>query len=200
MFGGIATLCPECSHQWTLSPVVSISWPCPRCGGSRCTQADQNVCKCSHTYAQHNTTARLKPSRAAFGIHIGELDKLDELLATEPEPPPKLGDCTACSCECFELDPPLLSATQFLRALDCASPRGSGGRQVKAVQMADGTLCISNSERSVSLRAESEDRVVVEARPASDAVPRILTMGQDSVGHTVIAIRRALRTEPSEQV
>ena len=59
VLGGVATVCPECSYQWTISPAVSISWPCPKCGGSRCAQTESNLCVCGHVYGEHNTFAKV---------------------------------------------------------------------------------------------------------------------------------------------
>jgi hypothetical protein len=199
MLGGIATICPECSYRWTISPAVAISWPCPKCGGSRYSQAFTNLCACGHTYGEHKTFARTIPSCAAFGLSLDELHEAAELLAAEPQPAPPIGDCTLCSCQLFELKPPRLAPTEFLCAVHFASTRGAGGREVQATAMPDGTLQLCRGQRSVSLRAESAERVVVEARPASDAVPQTFTMGHDSVGAAVIAVRQALHANRTQE-
>ena len=153
-------------------------------------QTAGNVCVCGHVYGEHHTFAKVPPSRAAFGVRISELDMLADLLAIEPAPPPKLGDCTACGCERFELKPPVLSAAEFLRAIYLASTRGAGGREVQARELPDGSLHISKGDRSVSLQAQPRAMRRHNGRSrGTGALPRIVSMDGASVGATVIALR-----------
>ena len=114
---------------------------------------------------------------------------LADLLAIEPAPPPKLGDCSACGCERFELKPPVLTAAEFLRAVYLACTRGAGGREVQARELPDGSLHISQGDRSVSLEARSGECIAIAAHPVEGALPRIVSMDGASVGATVIALR-----------
>jgi hypothetical protein len=193
MFGGVATICPECCYQWTLSPVVSISWFCPKCGGARDNDTFRNLCVCGHAYAQHHTMQEVKPSRAAFGMSIAELDKVDEILATEPEPPPEIGECNVCICRRFDLDPPKLPAKCFLNEVDRTARRGAAGRETKVTKVAEGTLDFSKGARSVRLSLQPDDSILMEEFDGERPTPRVLSMGRDTVGMTAIAIHESLR-------
>jgi len=193
MIGGLATICPECSYRWTLSPMVSISWYCPECGSGRSGEACLNLCVCGHVYERHHTKQNVKPSRAAFGISVNEFDKLDGVLATKPEPAPKIGRCTACPCKCFKLDPPRLSTTKFLHKVFVAADQGARGRETKVTKIADGIICLSKGTRSIRLSIHSDDSILMEALDVEQPKLRIVRMGRDTIGKTVIAIHKILR-------
>lgn len=191
MFGGLATICPECSSQWTLSPAVSISWFCPRCGGASDEKTVRNPCQCGHIYGEHDVRREVKPSRAAFGISAAELNKVEEILAIKPEPPPRLGHCKACNCRHYELEPPLISAAQFLDAVDAAARHGARGRGMNVTKMDDGALRFANGKRSVSLHIETGDSIVMDFGTDNPSA-REFVMGRDTVGGTIIAIHDVL--------
>ncbi len=190
VLGGVATICPECSYEWTISPAVSISWPCPKCGGSRCVQTDGNPCVCGHVYGEHHTFEKVPPSRTAFGVRITELDMLADLLATEPAPPPKLGDCTACNCERFELKPPTLSAAG-VSASDLSSIHSRSRRERGAGARAARRLTPHIQGRSLRLAAGAAGgmrRHTLTIRRTARC-RACLPMDGASVGATVIALR-----------
>jgi hypothetical protein len=173
--------------------MVSVSWFCPECGGSCNDATFKNLCVCGHVYEHHHTTQDVKPSRGAFGMSLDEMDKLDEVLATKPEPMPKIGYCTACTCPRFKLDPPLLPAKVFLHEVDIAAQRGFRGRETKVTKEADETRCFIKGERSVRLCIQSEDSLLMEALDVDKPKPKIIRMGRDTIGKTVIAIHTILR-------
>lgn len=190
MFGGVLTVCPACSNQWTLSPAVSVSWFCPKCGGARDTEASSAPCQCGHPYSEHHTSQQVPPSRAAFGISLNETDKLDEILAAEPVVQ-QIGECHRCACRCFHLNPPHLSPKLFLQHVGRQANRSVRSRNVVVTDLDGSTLSLTRGSRSICLRIESDERVVLD--PSTRAQRKqAFTMGRATVGQCVIAIMRAL--------
>jgi hypothetical protein len=192
MFGGAAIVCPECSNQWTLSPAVSRSWYCPKCGGARSAEAAAYFCRCGHPYGDHHTAQDVKASRGAFGLSLAELGQLDAILVTEPEPDPQIGKCRRCDCQLFRLEPPHFSAAEFLALVWRQANNGSGGRNIERSKNNDATLTFSEGSRWVRLRATSEE-VVTLLTPGGRRVKGTFTMGHSTVGECVIAVISALR-------
>lgn len=191
MLGGVATLCPECSNQWTLSPAVAASWACPRCGGARDEDAMNKVCDCTHLYSQHHTTQNVPPSLAAFGITLDEIDKLDSILATKPEPAPRIGKCQACHCKCFGLRPAHLDATQFLERVKLQANRSVRGRDIIITTLDDTVVSFTRGSKAVRIRITANDLIVLEelSRPRYQ---RKFKMGRSTVAMCVIAVMKAL--------
>ena len=186
--GGVAVICPECSNQWTLSIAVAISWFCPRCGGARTGGTFQHFCACGHRYNQHETHQKVKPSRNAFGIH--NIGRLARILGSDPKAAPKLGRCSACNCDRYQLDPPPLTPNEFLNEIQNAAQRGAGGRDIAVSAVGDGALEFRSARSSVRLRVQPGGTIRIGRS-------RVLKMASDGVGATVIAIREALRLHRS---
>lgn len=190
MFGGVLTVCPACSNQWTLSPGVSVSWACPRCGGARDTEAGSAPCLCGHPYSEHHTSQQVPPSRSAFSITINETDKLDEILAAEPAMQ-QIGECRLCACSCFKLDPSRLSAALFLQRVGRQANRSARSRDVVVTEPDSSTLSLTRGSRSICLRIESDERVVLDASGRARR-KQVFAMGHATVGQCVMAIMKAL--------
>ena len=193
VLGGVSTVCPECSNQWTLSPAVARSWYCPKCGGARDGEASAKLCQCGHTYGEHHTTEVTKPSRAAFGISLEEMNQLDRILTIEPGPAPLLRGCALCDCSRFRLDPPHLSPKEFVQIVKRHLNRGVHELTMVVTEIDDSTVSFARGSRTIRLRSESGGLVVLE--PLDNGGPtRTFVMGRATVGECSIAITEALRS------
>lgn len=112
MIGGLSTICGICSYRWVLSPAVSRSWHCPKCGGKWGDNAAEYPCTCGHRYGDHHNKRGIPPSRVAFAFTIGEAHRLDDVLSTEPEPTPEIGTCKRCPCELYRYAGPNLHSAE----------------------------------------------------------------------------------------
>ena len=193
MLGGVSVVCSECSNQWTVSPAVSRSWFCPECGGTRDVDASAKFCQCGHVYGKHRTAEGMNPSRAAFGISVDELDQLERILNTEPEPEPFLGGCALCDCSCFRLVPPHLSPKEFLRTVKLHLDRGMNQGKMVATVLDDSTLLFARGSRTIRLRIRSGTDGVVDFEALETGEPtRTFVMGRATVGECCIAIAQTL--------
>ncbi len=192
MLGGVLTLCPDCSNQWTLSPAVSASWFCPKCGGATDDNASNMACNCTHLYSQHHTAQNVPPSRAAFAITLNEIDKLDSILATKPEPAPRIGKCEVCDCTRFRLRPPHLDATQFLERVKLQANRSARSRNIIVTTLDDSVVLLTLGSHVVKIRLKSNNLIVLEELNSS-AAQREFKMGRSTVGKCVLAVLKALR-------
>lgn len=126
-------------------------------------------------------------------MSIKELDKLDAILATKPEPRPTIGECDISECRTFDLKPTQLPAKRFLNEVDRAVRRGAAGREMKIPQVADGAFDFSKSGRSVRVSVQPDDSILMEELDGESPTPRILSVGRDTAGTAVIAIHDSLR-------
>ncbi len=174
--------------------MVSISWPCPECGGSRDGAADALPCKCEHPYSRHLTSQTVKPSKAAFGMALSEIHLLESVLDAEPEPDPMIGQCQVCDCRCFTLDPPYLTAAEFLKRVEQQAVRSSRLHQFAVAHVDDSTVSFTSGRRWARLQIESEQTLSL-ARSGRGMKRMKFTAGISTVGECVIAIIAALKTK-----
>lgn len=107
-----ATLCPICSYCWTLVEAVAASWPCPKCHTYR-SEGAQTLCRCTHTYAQHQTSRRIENSLVAFTIATNQCDDTIDALPESATMPEALGKCGLCHCSAYEIDDARRPRTAF---------------------------------------------------------------------------------------
>jgi len=196
MLGGIARICGVCSYKWTLSPAVSQSWPCPRCGGPSKGHADHHVCTCSHRYAEHCVSVEVPPSREAFGLAFNEHGLLEQILATEPQATPEIGTCTLCACRLYTFVAPFVPAADCLGQVATYANRGSGGRDITARRVDDGLVQFERDGKQVDVRVKDDATLELLIDP-EESPSATFTMGRHSVGDVVIAVIAALNARRS---
>ncbi len=191
VLGGVSTVCPECSNQWTLSPAVARSWFCPKCGGGRGVASSAKLCQCEHVYGKHHTAEVTKPSRTAFGISLNEMDQLYQTLTIEPELTPLLHGCALCDCSRFRLDPPHLSPKEFMQIVKRHLNRGVHELRIVVTEIDDSTVSFARGSRTIRLRSGLDGVVVLEPLNSGEAT-RAFVMGRATVGECCTAIVEAL--------
>jgi hypothetical protein len=94
------TICPNCSHQWTLNPLVSRSWGCPQCGTHRTAETTAWLCTCGHDYERHENHRRVENSIHAFSFP-GTVDEAEIEALPDDVEHPAIGRCLACVCSSY---------------------------------------------------------------------------------------------------
>ena len=195
MIGGVSTICGECSYRWILSPTVARSWFCPRCGGPSGPNAAEYICLCGHLCGVHRVRRVIPPSRVAFGMAVGETERLSEIIATEPEPTPEIGTCTVCDCVDYRLLPPILSSIDCLEQVARIANRGSNGREIKVDRIDTSTVRFIGQSGSVVVARAAADSITLQ--PADPGVSiAIFKMGACSVSDIVVAIIASIKAKP----
>ena len=167
---------------------------CPKCGGARDEAAGALPCRCEHPYSRHHTAQIINPSKAAFGIVLSEIHLLEPALAAEPEPDPMIGQCQVCDCRCFKLDPPYLTAAEYLKCIEQQATSASRLHQFAVARVDDPSVSFTSGRCSARLQIESEQAFCL-ARSGRGLNRKKFTTGISTVGECIIAIIAALKAK-----